>query len=102
MTGTKKIAAALVPIAFIGAAGIAVKMIAGKRDGLITEQTRAAVRDALRNIETAVTKLKSDIEGKSAVQLRRTVDSAVEITKRKLDQLATEVKNRIRTSAEKA
>ena len=93
----KSIIYTAIPVTVLTTAGIVAKMLS-KRDGTIKEELREATTDAFNDIDSAITDLKDNIEGKSASQLEKILDSAVEKAKERLDRMSSIIKTRLHES----
>jgi len=61
----------------------------------ISEATRKATKESGFHLDCAINELKQNLEGKSAQQLDRTLDSIVQNTKNRIDKIAGQLKNRV-------
>lgn len=92
----KKVVFTAIPLTLLALSGIIFKLLKRKKEP-ISEEIIETAKDATKDIDSTVTELKGNIEGKSAVQIERTIDNAVENAKNKLDKIAFQIKDKIRT-----
>ncbi|MFP4418299.1 MAG: hypothetical protein ACLFSB_13595 [Chitinispirillaceae bacterium] len=94
----KKVSYTAIPVAVLGLAGVVMKKFSHK-DGEISktkQKVEGVVGQASHDIDETITDLKGNLEGKTASQLEKSIDSAVNTAKQKLDRIASETKQRIR------
>jgi len=61
----------------------------------ISEATRRAAKESGLELDYAISDLKRSLEGKSAEQLERGIDSFVENAKSRIDKIANQLKNKV-------
>ncbi|MCL2690515.1 MAG: hypothetical protein FWE57_11820 [Chitinispirillia bacterium] len=61
----------------------------------VSEATRRAAKESGLELDYAITDLKRSLEGKSAQQLERSLDSIVENAKSRIDKIAGHLKNKV-------
>ncbi|MDR0307489.1 MAG: hypothetical protein LBI42_11720 [Chitinispirillales bacterium] len=61
----------------------------------ISDATRQAANESSVELDYAVAELKRNLEGKSADQLERSLDSIVQNTKSRIDRIAAQLKNKV-------
>jgi len=66
----------------------------------ISEATRQATKESGFHLDCAIDELKKNLEGKSAEQLDRSLDSIVENTKSRIDKIANQLKNKVHSEQE--
>lgn len=95
MSGLKTGVAVAVPVVVLGVAGLVMRKMAG-HDGKVTERIKQVTRDTVHDLESTVSDFRHNLEGKSASQLQKSIDSIVDNTKSRIDRIANQLKNRIR------
>ncbi|HON12124.1 MAG TPA: hypothetical protein PLE24_14750 [Chitinispirillaceae bacterium] len=83
-----------IPLTALAVAGIIMRKMASK-DMESKREIKETISEALREIDDTVNELKTSMEGKSASQLERSLDSLLETTKRKLDRISSSIKTKI-------
>ena len=94
MADMKKVALTAIPVAIVAAIGVVAQMLK-KKEG-VTEEVKETTRDALKDLDSTFNDLKNNLQGKSASQLERTLDNAVEATKKQLDKMASQMRARLK------
>jgi len=97
----KRIAYTAIPVAILGLAGLLMRKMA-KKNGRISEDIKDISREATNGIDNTVTKLKGNFEEKSASHIQHSIDKAVEMAKKQLDDIAAQVKSKLQEREEKA
>jgi len=70
------------------------------REKRISEATRQAAKESGFQLDCAISELKRNLEGKSAEQLDRSLDSYVENAKSRIDKIANHLKNKVHNEQE--
>lgn len=94
----KKVSYTAIPVAVLGLAGIVMKKMSHKNGdvGKAKQQVEGVVTQAAHDIDETMSDLKGNLEGKTASQLEKSIDSAVNTAKQKLERIASETKQAIR------
>lgn len=98
---TRKVLYPLVPVAVLGAWGVAVRMASRRRhaeDGRLA----AIAGEAGSEIDETVRELKDTLRGTSADRVERGIDKAVEKAKARLDRMAAFTKEKLHEAEEKS
>ncbi|MFP4164460.1 MAG: hypothetical protein ACLFQB_02095 [Chitinispirillaceae bacterium] len=102
MSGVKTGMAVAVPVVVLGVAGVVMRKMAGHDGKALTEQIRQATRETVHDLEGTVSDFRKNLEGKSASQLQKSIDSITDNTKSRIDRIANQLKNRIRVEQMKS
>ena len=93
--GTKSVIYTAIPVALISAAAGLIVKKSLKRDGHIPEQIKEATDDAIKEIDSTMSELKGNLEGKSISHLEKNLDTTIENAKVKLDRMASQMKQKL-------
>ena len=87
-----------IPIALTLAVASLFARLFSKKKEVIPEEVKIMARNAVKDIEITVMKLKEALENKSAYQLEKNIDNAVEIAKSSIDKVASQIKVQLKNT----
>jgi F0F1-type ATP synthase membrane subunit b/b' len=68
-----------------------------KKKETIPENVKEVAKNAVKDIESTALELKEAIENKNTNQLERNIDNAVESAKTRIDKMAAQIKNQLKS-----